>query len=89
MASASLAAYDDSNIFAKILRGEIPSYKIFETEHALAILDAFPCCAGHSLLIPKACSRRSCQPPCHSSAAATPLAAPTPPPLPFSEPSPN
>ena len=80
--------YDDQNIFAKILRGEIPSYKIFETEHALAILDAFPCCAGHSLLIPKACSLRD-QPPCHSSAAATPLAAPTPPPLLFSTPSPN
>jgi len=45
--------YDDQNIFAKIIRGEIPSYKIFETDHALAILDAFPSTPGHSLLIPK------------------------------------
>lgn len=45
------------NIFAKILAGEIPSYKIFETEHALAILDAFPITPGHALLLPKhACS---------------------------------
>jgi diadenosine tetraphosphate (Ap4A) HIT family hydrolase len=47
-------AYDDQNIFAKILRGEIPSYKVFETEHALAILDAFPAAPGHSLLLCKA-----------------------------------
>ena len=43
-----------SNIFAKILKGEIPSYKIFETDHAVAILDAFPTAEGHSLLLPKA-----------------------------------
>eukprot|EP00038_Savillea_parva_P014843 m.12249 g.12249 ORF g.12249 m.12249 type:complete len:145 (-) comp2923_c0_seq1:86-520(-) len=47
------AAYDKDNIFAKILAGDIPSYKVFETEHALAILDAFPMCEGHCLLIPK------------------------------------
>lgn len=46
--------YDNSNIFAKILDGAIPSYKIFETDHVLAILDAFPTVPGHSLLIPKA-----------------------------------
>ncbi|KAG9404080.1 Histidine triad nucleotide-binding protein 2, mitochondrial [Aphanomyces cochlioides] len=46
--------YDDNNVFAKILRGELPSYKIFETDDVIAILDAFPCTAGHSLLIPKA-----------------------------------
>mmetsp|Transcript_14804 Transcript_14804/g.17885 ORF Transcript_14804/g.17885 Transcript_14804/m.17885 type:complete len:148 (-) Transcript_14804:410-853(-) len=46
--------YDDNNIFKKIIAGEIPSYKIFETEHALAFLDAFPVTRGHSLLIPKA-----------------------------------
>ncbi len=45
--------YNLDNIFAKILRGEIPSYKIFETEHSIAILDAFPVVDGHSLLIPK------------------------------------
>ena len=46
--------YDEANIFAKIVRGELPCHKIFETEHALAILDAFPMAPGHSLLIPKA-----------------------------------
>ena len=45
--------YDDTNIFAKILRGTIPSYKIFETEYCIAILDAFPCAPGHALLISK------------------------------------
>jgi histidine triad (HIT) family protein len=46
--------YDTNNVFAKIIRGEIPSYKVFETEHVLALLDAYPCTAGHCLLIPKA-----------------------------------
>lgn len=43
----------------KILDGDIPSTKIFETEHSLAILDAFPSTPGHSLLIPKALVRNS------------------------------
>jgi len=47
-------AYDSSNIFAKILAGDIPCHKIFETEHCLAFLDAFPSSRGHALLIPKA-----------------------------------
>lgn len=47
-------AYDPENIFQKILDGAIPSFKIFETEHVLAILDAFPLVPGHALLIPKA-----------------------------------
>ena len=51
--------YDDQNIFAKILRKEIPSYMIFETEHAYAFLDAFPMAKGHSLLIPKASGFRT------------------------------
>eukprot|EP01104_Vermistella_antarctica_P009068 TRINITY_DN2315_c0_g1_i4.p2 TRINITY_DN2315_c0_g1~~TRINITY_DN2315_c0_g1_i4.p2 ORF type:complete len:160 (+),score=29.68 TRINITY_DN2315_c0_g1_i4:37-480(+) len=42
-----------NNIFNKIVRGEIPSHNIFETEHCIAILDAFPMVKGHSLLIPK------------------------------------
>jgi len=46
--------YDDNNIFAKILAGDIPAWKIFETPHALAILDAFPLVEGHALLLPKA-----------------------------------
>lgn len=45
--------YVSDNIFAKILTGDIPSYKIFETEHVLAVLDAFPCVPGHALLLPK------------------------------------
>eukprot|EP01053_Blabericola_migrator_P006533 Blabericola_migrator_1__6532@NODE_3295_length_1881_cov_124_390849_g2058_i0_p1_GENE_NODE_3295_length_1881_cov_124_390849_g2058_i0NODE_3295_length_1881_cov_124_390849_g2058_i0_p1_ORF_typecomplete_len212_score40_32HIT/PF01230_23/5_4e24DcpS_C/PF11969_8/8_1e10GalP_UDP_tr_C/PF02744_17/0_018_NODE_3295_length_1881_cov_124_390849_g2058_i060695 len=49
----AMAQYDDSNIFAKILRKEIPASVIFETEHSLAILDAFPCTPYHSLLLPK------------------------------------
>ncbi|GMF22739.1 unnamed protein product [Phytophthora fragariaefolia] len=47
-------AYDPENVFLKIIKGEIPSYKLFETEHVLAILDAFPTVPGHALLLPKA-----------------------------------
>lgn len=46
--------YDEGNIFRKLIDGQIPSYKIFETEHVLAILDAFPVVPGHALLLPKA-----------------------------------
>eukprot|EP00300_Choanocystis_sp_HF-7_P000129 c10109_g1_i1.p1 GENE.c10109_g1_i1~~c10109_g1_i1.p1 ORF type:complete len:149 (+),score=24.10 c10109_g1_i1:46-492(+) len=46
-------AYDEGNIFRKILDGQIPCYKIFETDACVAILDAFPCAAGHSLLVTK------------------------------------
>jgi histidine triad (HIT) family protein len=45
--------YDPNNIFAKILRGEIPSTKIFENEHALAFPDIRPLSAVHMLVIPK------------------------------------
>merc|ERR550532_3272335 len=45
--------YDSNNLFAKIVRKEIPCYKIFETEKALAFLDLFPSAPGHSLLITK------------------------------------
>ena len=51
--SLSGIPYDDENVFAKIIDGKIPSYKIFETEHALAFLDAFPMAKGHALLVPK------------------------------------
>lgn len=46
-------AYDDQNIFAKILRGEIPSKKIYEDDHVLAFHDAFPKAPVHALVIPK------------------------------------
>ena len=45
--------YDDSNVFAKILRGELPSHKVFEDEKTLAFLDIMPRANGHTLVIPK------------------------------------
>lgn len=50
-------SYDDQNIFAKILRGEMPAHKIYEDEHSLAFMDVFPRTKGHCLVIPKAPSR--------------------------------
>ncbi len=49
--------YDDKNIFARILRDEIPSNKIFEDENTLAFMDVMPRTDGHCLVIPKAPSR--------------------------------
>lgn len=49
--------YDDQNIFAKILRGEIPCYKVYENRHTLAFLDIMPRSPGHTLVIPKAPAR--------------------------------
>ena len=49
--------YDSSNIFGKILRGEIPAHKVFEDEVALVMMDIFPQARGHTLVIPKAPSR--------------------------------
>jgi histidine triad (HIT) family protein len=51
------AAYDDSNVFARILRGEIPSHKIYEDAGTLAIMDVMPQSKGHALVIPKHRSR--------------------------------
>ena len=45
--------YDDNNIFAKILRGEIPSHKIYEDDRTLAFLDVMPRTPGHVLVVPK------------------------------------
>jgi len=45
--------YDRSNIFAKILRGEIPCMKIYEDEKTLAFLDVMPQAEGHTLVVPK------------------------------------
>jgi histidine triad (HIT) family protein len=52
-----MTAYDNNNPFAKILRGEFPSYKVYENEHVLAFLDIMPRCPGHTLVIPKAPAR--------------------------------
>lgn len=46
-------AYDDQNIFAKILRGEIPNSTVFENDHALAFKDIAPQAPVHVLVIPK------------------------------------
>lgn len=46
-------AYDDSNIFARILRGELPSNKVYEDEHVLAFHDINPLAPTHILVIPK------------------------------------
>jgi len=45
--------YDDGNIFAKILRGEMPCARVFEDEHVFAFMDVFPQARGHTLVIPK------------------------------------
>ena len=50
-------AYDPQNPFAKILRGEVPCYKVHEDDHTLAFLDIMPRCPGHTLVIPKAAAR--------------------------------
>ncbi len=48
-----MAAYDPDNIFAKILRGEIPSTRVYEDEDTLAFMDIMPRSDGHLLVIPK------------------------------------
>jgi histidine triad (HIT) family protein len=45
--------YDDDNIFAKILRGDVPCKKVYEDEHALAFHDIYPLAPYHVLVIPK------------------------------------
>ncbi len=45
--------YDNDNIFAKILRGEMPAFTVYETEHCLAFLDVMPQSDGHTLVLPK------------------------------------
>lgn len=51
--------YDGANIFAKILRGEMPCVKIFEDENVLAFMDIFPQSQGHCLVIPKNTTARN------------------------------
>ena len=52
-----MTAYDNDNIFAKILRGELPAFKVYEDDRTLAFLDIMPRCPGHTLVIPKAHAR--------------------------------
>ena len=46
-------AYDPNNVFARILRGEIPAHRVYEDEHTLAFMDVMPQADGHTLVIPK------------------------------------
>jgi histidine triad (HIT) family protein len=52
-----MATYDPNNVFAKILRGELPSHKVYEDDRAFAFLDIMPRAPGHTLVIPKAPAR--------------------------------
>ncbi len=53
----SVVAYDPNNVFAKILRGEMPAQKVYETDKVLAFMDIMPRADGHVLVIPKAAAR--------------------------------
>ncbi|CAK7256110.1 MULTISPECIES: HIT family protein [Shinella] len=52
-----MTAYDTNNIFAKILRGEIPAHRVYEDDDAVAFMDVMPQANGHTLVIPKTPSR--------------------------------
>ncbi|MCX5494245.1 HIT family protein [Kaistia dalseonensis] len=52
-----MTSYDDGNIFAKILRGEIPSHRVYEDADTVAFMDVMPQGEGHLLVVPKAPSR--------------------------------
>ncbi|MDE2283787.1 MAG: HIT domain-containing protein [Hyphomicrobiales bacterium] len=49
-----MPSYDPNNLFAKILRGELPSHKVYEDDKTFAFLDIMPRAPGHTLIIPKA-----------------------------------
>ncbi len=50
-------AYDENNVFAKILRGEIPVHKVLEDDDVIVFMDVMPQAPGHTLVVPKAPSR--------------------------------
>jgi histidine triad (HIT) family protein len=52
-----MPSYDQNNIFAKILRGELPCHKVYEDDKALAFLDIMPRAGGHTLVLPKSPAR--------------------------------
>jgi histidine triad (HIT) family protein len=54
---ASMPNYDTQNIFAKILRGELPCYKVYEDDKVFAFLDIMPRAPGHTLVLPKSPAR--------------------------------
>lgn len=53
------APYDPDNIFAKILRGEIPAVRVWEDDHVVAFMDVFPQSEGHVLIISKTSTART------------------------------
>ncbi len=52
-----MTAYDPDNVFAKILRGDLPAHVVHEDEHVLAFMDIMPRAPGHTLVIPKTPAR--------------------------------
>lgn len=52
-----MPSYDANNVFAKILRGELPAHKVYEDDKTFAFLDIMPRTPGHTLVIPKATAR--------------------------------
>ena len=52
-----MTAYDDQNVFAKIMRGEMPCEKLYEDDHTFVIMDIMPRGDGHCLVMPKAPAR--------------------------------
>lgn len=52
-----MSVYDTNNIFAKILRGEIPSHRVYEDNATIAFMDVMPQAEGHILVVPKTPSR--------------------------------
>jgi histidine triad (HIT) family protein len=54
---SDMPSYDPNNLFAKILRGELPAHKVYENDKAFAFLDIMPRAPGHTLVIPKAAAR--------------------------------
>ena len=63
-------AYDNNNIFARIVRGEIPCHKVYEDAETLAFMDIMPQAEGHTLSVPKAAAEDICMTPPDSVAAA-------------------
>jgi histidine triad (HIT) family protein len=53
-ATGERMAYDDKNVFARILRGELPAHTVYEDEHCIAFMDLMPQVDGHTLVIPRA-----------------------------------
>jgi histidine triad (HIT) family protein len=56
-AEGAMPSYDPNNIFAKILRGELPAHKVYEDDKAIAFLDIMPQATGHTLVVPKSPAR--------------------------------